>query len=399
MTQRLTLAGSSAVFTVAAALCVPQSGSAQAPATLGLAYTADYVSVVAGGAARGATYLDNTDLTLGVDLEDLLGWGGAELFVYVLGNRGGSPSELAGDLQTLSNLDAPDTWKLYEAWLDQTFLSGGLSVRAGLYDLNSEFDVIETAAPFLNSSHGIGPDFSQTGLNGPSIFPTTSLGARVLVSPTPHLRLMGVVLDGVPGDPDDPFGTHIDIAAADGVLVAGELSVLGGGRGPSSPKVALGGYLYSGTVDCIHRLPGGTPGRCRGRGAYLLAEGALRPEAADVDQGLAAFGRVGVSNAKAAQIGRYVGAGLVYTGLLPGRDRDQAGFAAAWAENGADYLSRQESLDVRPERGELALELMYSVHLTSEWTIQPDLQFIINPGTDPTLADAFVVGVRTSIEF
>jgi porin len=51
-------------------------------------------------------------------------------------------------------------------------------VKIGLYDLNSEFDVIEAAALFLNPSHGIGPDFAQSGRNGPSIFPVTSLAIR-----------------------------------------------------------------------------------------------------------------------------------------------------------------------------------------------------------------------------
>ena len=69
--------------------------------------------------------------------------------------------------------------KLYEAWFEQTLFDDRLSFKAGLYDLNTEFDVVETAGLFINSSHGIGPDFSQSGVNGPSIFPTTSLGIRV----------------------------------------------------------------------------------------------------------------------------------------------------------------------------------------------------------------------------
>jgi porin len=63
----------------------------------------------------------------------------------------------------VSNIDASDAWKIYEAWLKQSLFQDRLPVLAGLYDLNSEFDVIESAGLFLNSSHGIGADYSQTG--------------------------------------------------------------------------------------------------------------------------------------------------------------------------------------------------------------------------------------------
>ena len=39
-------------------------------------------------------------------------------------------------------------------------LNEKVSVLTCLYNLNSEFDVIETAGLFINSSHGIGPDYS-----------------------------------------------------------------------------------------------------------------------------------------------------------------------------------------------------------------------------------------------
>ena len=72
-----------------------------------------------------------------------LDWKGATLFFYILGNHGGALSEQVGDLQGLSNIEAPATVKLYEAWFEQTLFDDRLSFKAGLYDLNTEFDVIE----------------------------------------------------------------------------------------------------------------------------------------------------------------------------------------------------------------------------------------------------------------
>ena len=69
----------------------------------------------------------------------------------------------------------------------------------GLYDLNTEFDALESAGLFLNSSQGIGPEFAQSGLNGPSIFPTTTLGLRAKWAPGSRFYLESVVLNGLAG--------------------------------------------------------------------------------------------------------------------------------------------------------------------------------------------------------
>ena len=46
---------------------------------------------------------------------------------------------------------------------------------------------------------------------------------------------------------------------------------------------------------------------------------------------------------------------------------------------------------------EAAFELTYSDNLTPWLAVQPDLQYIVNPGTDPTLNKAVVVGARIDL--
>ena len=56
---------------------------------------------------------------------------------------------------------------------------------------------------------------------------------------------------------------------------------------------------------------------------------------------------------------------------------------------------------------ESVLELSYIAQVTGWWTVQPDVQFIFQPGgnvpdpNDPTkpVPDAVVLGVRTAISF
>ena len=101
------------------------------------------------------------------------------IFAYLLWNNPSTFSDrYSGDTQVVSNIDAEQAFRLYEFWYQHPF-TDGLNLKFGLYDLNSEFDVVNSAAMFLNGSHGIVPTYSQTGERGPSVFPFTSLSARL----------------------------------------------------------------------------------------------------------------------------------------------------------------------------------------------------------------------------
>ena len=140
-------------------------------------YTGEVLSNLAGGLESGSRYLDNLDLELEFEIADTIGFGAGTVFVRGLYNNGSTFSdELVGDLQVVSNIDAGRSWRIFEFWYEVG--DAPWSLRTGLYDLNSEFDTNETGSVFLNSSHGIGSEIGQTGENGPSIFPVSSLGLR-----------------------------------------------------------------------------------------------------------------------------------------------------------------------------------------------------------------------------
>ena len=94
---------------------------------------------------------------------------------------------------------------------------------AGLYDLNSEFYRLQSAL-FLNSSFGIGPEFAQSGVEGPSIFPDTSVGMRIAFKPAEGLVVRIAALDGVPVD--RPDGSRGIFKPGDGALIVGEVAFL-----------------------------------------------------------------------------------------------------------------------------------------------------------------------------
>lgn len=83
-------------------------------------------------------------------------------------------------------------------------------------------------------------------------------------------------------------------------------------------------------------------------------------------------------------IGDTWAAGLVCTGLLPGRDKDAIGAGVVWAQLFQGGTDR-----------ETAIEVFYKAAITHRVSLQPDLQYIVTPsGLHP---DAIVAGVRLQV--
>jgi porin len=357
---------------------------APSPISLGISYTFEGWANVDGGIDQGSRYLDNLDLTLEADLDHLVGWQGATFFAYGLYNNGSSISELVGDAQIVSNIETGiKAARLYELWISQE-IGDNASLKLGLYDLNSEFDALEASSLFVGSAHGIGTDIAQTGEAGPSIFPFTSLAARLEVSPSKNLILRAAVLDGLPGDPDAPRRTAIKLRDEDGALLIAEVDAT---LGPA--RVLLGHWRYTGQFET---WSGGEEDG--NSGWYLRGESKVFSERNDPSQGLALFARFGVAAGKFNPFEAFVSGGVKYTGLISGRDNDQLGVAFATAFV-SDELARTQ---VRSDH-ETAFEITYSA-VVSDWlAIQPGLHFVINPSADPFIANATAAMVRTEISF
>lgn len=387
------------------------SAASTGPLELQAVYTGELFTNLSGGRRTGTDYLGDLSIVLTIDLERALGLSGARLFVYSLANHGGDPSERIGDIQVTSNIEAPDTWKLYEAWYQQNVASDRLSILFGLYDLNSEFDVIESAGLFVNSSFGIGAEYSQTCRNGPSIFPTTALGARLEGRLARTVILRAAVLDGVAGDPTDPYGTHIMLSEEDGALISWEIDWRVGIRSQAGPsrrrigrgheslpyrgKFALGGWHYTARFEDVLAGPADRTLPLRGsHGFYALGEYRVLRDPTGGDQGLTVFGRIGWADPTVNRLVAYTGFGVVYQGLLPGRDEDRLGLGVAAAHNGGRFERARAIIDQPVEDAEVAIELTYRAQLSPWLAVQPDLQYVVNPGTEPELANAVVAAAR-----
>ena len=360
-----------------------------APACHGLefsaTYTMDLLSNRSGGLETGTRHLDNLDLEFGLDLGERIGAGKNSLFVHALYNNGVRFSEeLVGDLQVVSNIDADHALRVFEAWYE----TGGerWSVKTGLYDLNSEFDVNETGGLFLNSSHGIGAEIGQTGRNGPGIFPVSSLAVRgEFVAGRGKMRL--VVMDGEPGDSADPGSNEIDLGGDEGFLAVVEFDTPLSG----SSRLWAGYWSYSADFD----RPWGE-GRSDGNaGWYLGAEHAF----ALGGRRAAYFVRYGRANPELNAIEDYLGAGLVIDAPFAGREDDQLGLAVASAGLGDPYRESIEATGDATRGRETVWELSYRARAGRHVVVQPDIQYVQNPSGLAAVDDALVLGIRFELAY
>lgn len=380
-----------AVSLAAALAQVAVAHASEPPAVdVAIAYTADTVHVSGGDARPRAYYLDNLSITVDTDLDRLIGWKGGAAFINFQSNAGGMPNERAATLQGVNNIEVGrDALRVFEAWIQHAF-DDRSTIRAGLYDLNSEFYATESAGLLLNPAFGIGTEFSATGSGGPSIFPSTALAVRLDHRLTDRLTARVAVLNATARTVGDPDG--VDFTFDEGILVATELSLTG-------PTIAtIGLWEYSRSQEDIRATDAsGDPLRRRARGVYVMAEHPLT----DPDGPFAARGfvRMGLSDGHTTPFRGGWQAGVTIARVLPGRPDGALSIGASQAVLAKSYRANlaDEGIDTRP--AETVFEITYADTLAPWLSIQPDLQLVINPGGERQRDSVVVPGVRITAAF
>ncbi len=385
--------------------------SATPPVTITVLDDGNLFANVFGGMRTGEAVQNVLNVQLSIDGGRLLRWPGMTIFVDGMWIRGGQPGAFVGDVQGVSNLTGPSTVRLEEAWLQMNLLRNRLSVLAGRYDLNTEFYRLQSAGLFVNSSFGVGPEFSQSGSAGPSVFPSTAIGSRVAFKPTPNIVLRAAVFDGAPVD--RPDGSVAAFKAGDGLLLLAEAAFLkrprtseqpprirfrigrASGLPPYDAKFAVGGWYYTATFrDLVE--PISHPGSA---GGYAIADTVVARVRGDTRRRVTVFGEVGLGDPRVNRVGSYLGAGLVASGVLASRPSDEFGMAVASARNGSPFMQAEQEVGVATHRAETALEATYLSQVAAWLALQPDFQYVIHPGVAPSLGSARVLQLRFEVKF
>ncbi len=391
--MRVILAAGPAVLALLSSLpaVAQEAAPPQPPLTVSGSYRLDLVGVAADGRAMRATGLDDLFVEADADLDRLAGWQGARLHVDVLNNLGGRPNDRAGTLQGIDNIEvAHPRLRLFQAWIEQS-LGKATSLRAGLYDLNSEFYSNDAAALLIQPAFGVGSEIAATGTNGPSIFPITALALRIEHRVGAGGFVRAAAINATAGVIGDRHGSAFDFHH--GALLIGEAGVERHGA-----KIALGAWGYTQRQDDIAATDaGGDPIRRAAHGAYLIAQTALN----DPDGRFATslFVRAGISDGHTTPFKGGWQAGLLATHIFPGRPDSQLSIGAQHAEIARGYRDALRSGGTQAADNEHAVELTYSDKPARFLTLQPDLQLVWNRGGDARADRVTVATLRVTLEY
>jgi porin len=333
----------------------------------------------------------------------------AEVHLSVLTLHGRGPTErYLGDFLAASNTEGPVGTRLYAWWLEAGRNAWSLRLGAQLGD--EEFATTEGGAEFLNSGFGWPAFISANTLNTGPAYAVPALGVRLRHTWSERgawqLGLYdGDTFDSAEGDPRvNRHGTSFGLGGEQGCFLIAEAAWSVPVAGAT---LKAGGWLHTADFADLrddaagrpHALTGAEP-RLHGSnyGLYVAGEFLLGGAQAPAEHAVRLFVRAGVAPADRSTIAWSVDAGLTKRGLLPGRPADVAHLGlvhAAFSPRLAEH-ERLLAAGGAASDHELVIEAGYTIALTGNWSLKPDLQFIRYAGGG---ADALVLLLRSQHSF
>jgi len=325
-----------------------------------------------GKSTKDATqYQGLLDLEFRLDLVQLGARLPGSLYLLAQNTHGrGLTQDFIGDTQVISNIDSFDNiMQVSEYWWESQWLEDEVTFRLGKQDMNTEFQRIDGAEFFIQSTFGLSPSTAFP------TYPDQALGAVGLLQLSDSLQLKVGAWSAF------ARGTTWGYSS-DSYLLVSELERRYSLLQDSLPGIFAVGALYESEGEIDGQAVSSV------REYFIQWEQAVYRESPwdkESQQGLALFAgyypRISGEQIIVESIGDSAVAGLTYTGLWSGRDNDVLGLGVAWAEL---YQGGTNS--------ETVTELFYRATWTSRLSVQPDLQYISSPSG--IFKDALAVGMR-----
>jgi len=350
------------------------------------------VNFAGGISTNGQALRHLTDINLTFDTEKLIGWEGGTVFVDFQNHEGpDATADDVGDLQAFSNIDADGRTQVSEIWFEQILAEGLVRIKIGKVEVNSEFAFVDMGGLFLNSS----PGFSPTIQSFPS-YPDPAFSVNLFVEPTDWLYFGFGIYDGSVQEgvttgsrgPKTAFENPADL------FLVGEVgfrwTLPGNDHLPG--RLGIGGWGHTGTFA---RFDGGTDDGTAG--FYLVLDQLVwhpsHAPAEDDERGIGLFFQFGWADQDVAVMDVHVSSGVQWVGPFAARPDDAAGMMFSYV-----HLSNETGTGLNHDF-EMAIEWFYRFQVTGWLAIQPDLQYIINPGGVNGQDDALVGTLRVEVTF
>jgi porin len=297
-------------------------------------------------------------------------WKGGEFDIELMNTHGNNLSEdYTGDIQVISNIERGNYTFLYQFLFTQRFSKGFIS--AGVHDLNTEFVTSKYGYALTNSSFAIPCSFA---LNFPvSIFPNCALAVAGDYQISDNLTLRSGIYDGHAGSFDlDPYRMNLSVF---GFMSITEVEYHTNKL--LNTTVKGGGYYISDSF----KDPSDTLITTKGNyGFYLLADQRLIK---NETRCLGIFSQISYAPKNKNYCVFYTGLGINLFAPFDKRKNDVVAFGIAYTK-------------LFNHTFESDLEFNYLFCLNKYISIQPAFHYIVHPGADKELENAFAGFIRIS---
>jgi len=383
-----------------------------------LTYTNNIAGNVTGGMQQSVTYTDNVGFGMEIDLEKFIGWNGASLVVSGLNRAGQSLSQIAiGNQFTVQQVYGEQTAMFFALAFEQKLLDDRVSIKLGRFAAGDDF--ASSPLYWLYMNNGIDGNPQALPVNTKfSTYPVAVWGARLRVEPTRETSAMlGVYQAADHGYQPAYHGLDWSIRANDGVFliaqvgwtpelfkqaVADRKEIETPGGKPADAGKGLSGHYWFGAYYSPWEFgqfgtSEMTSGAC---GFYWHADQVVFQESPGSSQGLTVWSAFVFSpQQNIAKLPFEANGGIVYQGLVPTRDEDQTLFGFAYGSFSGNYAAAMSSVGGGSPDYELVLEWAHRFQFTKFLYVQPDVQWVINPGGAHNIPNALVLGAQCGVTF
>lgn len=312
-------------------------------------------------------------------------WENGTFFLGLEHISGHNPSESqTGDWQWFDWLSTDRRRnQVSEFWYKHTFLDEKLWVKFGKMEANYDFNFIEYSLEFLNSSAALNPTIPI-----PS-YPNQDWGTVIGVKPADWFTCNFGIYQGKNNGTRSVGNTLDDLRGPMLIVEPSFKYSLDGLPG----MVNVGAWWNGRRFDAYHNYPSNHEYYGKAYGFYGFWQQLLwkeNPDAEACTQGIGLFAEYGWAPKDRYEIEEYAGGGLRWVGAIPTRDDDITGLGVFNI-----YFSDQAGFT---DHTETAIEFFYKAQLTGWMALQPDVQYITNPGGDGK-RNAVAVGGRLEFVF
>ena len=286
-------------------------------------------------------------------------------------------------------------------YLEQKLLGDALDVAIGRLTVGDDFATSDLYDSYVSSGVNGNPFALDENLPSFTEDSTAAWGVRAIVEPIEQIRLAAGVYNADPDVfRDGEHGVDFVLNPEDGVLVFAEAGYQWNEAEDDTGlpgSATFGGYYDSSDFDTVEAEDDDADEdsdqqRDGNYGFYLLLDQMVYREGGPgSDQGLtpwAAFTFAPVERVNTIPFS--ASGGLVYQGLIPGRDDDLTALAVYYGKF-SDRLENQNA--------ETVVEANYRLQLAPWLYVTPDFQYVIRPNGQSDIDDAAVFGGEIGIDF